>query len=164
MTEKYRAIDIANYILWYANTKHKNEKVTALKLHKILYYVAAKYMKTYNEPLFDEKIEKWLYGPVTPSVYQVFKGRGYNHLASPEPQIEITENGLKFISFEENSIGNEEHRKLFNDVIDELISKTANALVQKTHDESAWKDNKNLIEHGVRHLEYSNEELKEADI
>lgn len=163
MTSKYKAIDVANYILWYANENHKNAMVTALKLHKLVYYVAARYANDFNEFLFEEKIEKWQYGPVTPSVYHAFKGRGYNHISKPAAKFEFTEEGFKQVEFDSDAIDAEE-KTLFNEVIDQLINKTARYLVEATHREDAWKNNKQEILGGTRDLPYSLEELKKATI
>ncbi len=40
-----------------------------MKLHKLLYYAAGWHLGFTGEPLFDEDIEAWQYGPVVPSIY-----------------------------------------------------------------------------------------------
>lgn len=162
MVRKYQAIDIANYILWYANEHYSGTRVTALKLHKLLYYVAAKYYYEREEFLFDEKIEKWQYGPVTPSVYHAFKGRGYSHLPGPAPEFEITSSGVSLKTFVADDVMDKEDRELFDKVIDLLIDKTAAQLVEMTHEEPAWSDNEKEIYQGKRNLEYTGLELKES--
>lgn len=163
MASQYKAIDVANYILSYVNDKHEGAMVTALKLHKLVYYVAAKYAKVYKNFLFDEKIEKWQYGPVTPSVYHAFKGRGYNHISKPTAKFEFTAEGFKQVEFDPDIIAPKD-KELFDEVINQLVHKTARELVEATHQEAAWKDNESRILGGVRNLTYDLSELKSANL
>lgn len=166
MTMKYKAIDVANYILWYVNEddKHKNKVlVSALKLHKLVYYVAVKYAQTFNKPLFEEKIEKWQYGPVTPSVYHAFKGRGYNHISKTAAQFELADGEFKRKEFTPD-IFDETDKEMIQDLIDMLVGKSARELVDATHREAAWKDNEREILSGVRDLTYDLLELQAAVI
>ena len=81
MIYKYNALDIANYIIWYANENRKDiQDITNLKLQKLLYYVAANYYILYDKRLFEEQIEKRKYGPAVQSVYQTFKYYSYGHI------------------------------------------------------------------------------------
>lgn len=164
MAKQYTAIDIANYILWYINKHLKDSgKLTSLKLQKILYYVAAEYIKIHKKPLFDEKIEKWQYGPVTPSVYHAFKGYGYNHIDTPIIQFELTENGFQNREFDSDHFASDD-KKFFDDVINRLANKSARDLVEATHKEFAWDNYKEQINNGYRSLKYTNEELQKAEI
>ncbi len=68
---KVRAMDLAKYIVAYE--KENNRKIDNLRLQKLLYFVQAKFLNTIGEPIFDERIEAWTYGPVVPDVYHEFK-------------------------------------------------------------------------------------------
>ena len=62
----------------YAVIKHimsQKGEMTAMKLHKLLYYCQAWSLVWDEEPLFDQKIEAWANGPVIPVVYQHHRGR-----------------------------------------------------------------------------------------
>lgn len=65
---------VANDILKLAKEEHIN--ITPLKLQKIMYFLAGKYIADTGEPLFTEHFRAWLYGPVLPSVYQEFRSYG----------------------------------------------------------------------------------------
>jgi len=52
------------------------DPITNLKLQKLLYYAQAWCLALYNKPLFGEKIEAWVYGPVVAEVYRAFKNFG----------------------------------------------------------------------------------------
>ncbi len=47
--------------------------ITNLKLQKLLYYSQAWYLAIVDRPLFDERIEAWVHGPVVPPVFGSFK-------------------------------------------------------------------------------------------
>lgn len=48
--------------------------VTAMKLQKLLYYCQAWSLVWDEAPLFSEKIEAWVNGPIVPPIYQLHKG------------------------------------------------------------------------------------------
>ena len=58
-----RACDVAAYIL------EKQGPVTHLKLQKLVYYAQAWSLVWDEEPLFRDRIEAWVGGPVVPSLY-----------------------------------------------------------------------------------------------
>ena len=54
-----KALDVANYIVDFVSKHHASEKLTHVKLQKIIYYSYATFLKEKRESLFPEKIEKW---------------------------------------------------------------------------------------------------------
>lgn len=62
---------LANSIL--KRAFEERERITPMKLQKLLYFVYRDYLQTTGEPLFTEQFETWQYGPVLPSVYDEFK-------------------------------------------------------------------------------------------
>jgi uncharacterized phage-associated protein len=50
--------------------------LTNLKLQKILYYMQGWHLGLYTNPLFDDKFEAWVRGPVVPAVYHTYKKYG----------------------------------------------------------------------------------------
>jgi uncharacterized phage-associated protein len=63
------AHDIANYIL------RKLGRMTAMKLQKLVYYSQAWSLVWDEKPLFRERIEAWVNGPVVPNLYRVHRGQ-----------------------------------------------------------------------------------------
>lgn len=53
-----------------------NNDLTNLKLQKLLYFAQAKHLRDTGEPLFDDDIEAWKYGPVVRGVYNWLKDCG----------------------------------------------------------------------------------------
>lgn len=62
------AHDVAAYIL------QKQGEMTAMKLEKLVYYSQAWSLVWDDEPLFKERIEAWVNGPVIPSLYRLHRG------------------------------------------------------------------------------------------
>lgn len=67
----YKASDIAKKLIFKAQNDEPNggEKLTNLKLQKLLYYQQGFHLAVFGIPLFNEDVEAWMYGPVVPDVY-----------------------------------------------------------------------------------------------
>ena len=72
---KYKALDIANYFLLKAD-QEEQEFLSNLKLQKLIYYAQGLHLIIHGEPLFNDKIVAWQYGPVVPDLYHQFKNYG----------------------------------------------------------------------------------------
>jgi uncharacterized phage-associated protein len=66
------AKNVADYIVAVAHDA--GDPISNLKLQKLLYYSQGWHLALKDEPLFDERIEAWVHGPVVPPVYGQFKG------------------------------------------------------------------------------------------
>ena len=65
--------DVAAYIM------QEKGQMTAMKLHKLLYYSQAWHLVWEEEPLFGAEIQAWAEGPVVPMIYQSHRGRFMLH-------------------------------------------------------------------------------------
>lgn len=65
---------VANYFLELADAK--GESISPMKLQKLVYYAHGWYAGYTQQPLIDEAVEAWQYGPVIPSLYHEFKRFG----------------------------------------------------------------------------------------
>ena len=65
---------VANSILDVASKD--NQRISPMKLQKLIYFVYKRYLQENDRPLFDEYFEVWQFGPVLPSVYHEFKAYG----------------------------------------------------------------------------------------
>jgi uncharacterized phage-associated protein len=63
------ANDIAAYII------QKHGPISAMKFQKLLYYSQAWALVWDEKPLFQERIEAWINGPVIPDIYELHKGQ-----------------------------------------------------------------------------------------
>ena len=73
--------DVAKYIL------DQTGQVTAMKLQKLCYYAQAWSLIWDEKPLFEERIEAWVNGPVISDLYQWHKG-SYSIANVPQGNIE----------------------------------------------------------------------------
>lgn len=120
----YRAIDIANKLIFLAQEDEPNggERLTNLKLQKLLYYQQGYHLAVFGTPLFDEQIEAWMYGPVVPYVYREFSKWGADTLP------EVTE----------PIVLEDEEEDLFKEVFDAYREFSAIGLMNRTHQEKPW--------------------------
>jgi len=80
----YNTTTIANYFI---QEKAKFGKLTSMKLIKLVYLAYAWYitLKGKENPLTNEKVQAWKYGPVFPSLYKVIKSEGKIDVDRPLP-------------------------------------------------------------------------------
>ena len=67
----YAPMDVANAFIRMG--LEKNQPVTHMKLHKLLYYAQGYYLAQFDQRLFNGAFKKWQFGPVCPGVYKVLK-------------------------------------------------------------------------------------------
>ena len=80
----YPAKAIANYFIRAAE-KDNIIDLSLMKLMKLVYYAHGWHLGFYGNPLINETIEAWDYGPVIPVLYHQFKQYGSDHIRSPAP-------------------------------------------------------------------------------
>lgn len=83
MKKPITVFDVANYFLHIVD-REAGSSITHLKLQKLVYYAQAWHLVFTGRPLFNERIEAWVHGPVCPDLYERFKGSGYSNLPAPE--------------------------------------------------------------------------------
>lgn len=59
-----------------------NEPITQLELHKLVYAAHGWHLGILGEPLFDDRIEAWDYGPVVPSLRHSLRAFGADHITT----------------------------------------------------------------------------------
>ncbi|HBZ67575.1 MAG TPA: alpha/beta hydrolase [Bacteroidales bacterium] len=122
----YNVLDIANKILVQPLKSEGDELITNMKLQKLLYYMQGFHLALFDgNPLFDEEIEAWMYGPVVPSMYRHFS--------------KYTNNGIKpdVLLDQVISLTNDEEA-LFKEVFRVYGAYSAIGLMQLTHSEEPW--------------------------
>ncbi len=118
--------------------EEKQKEISPIKLQKALYFLFAYWGGTvrksktfpnlveedfskYNEYLFDDEIEAWVYGPVVPAVYH-------------------EENILSFYN-KDLFKGKEKIKEFVDGLLDELFVSNDFTLVEISHKDNAWKNN-----------------------
>ena len=115
-----RANLVADYLL--SECRERGEVLTNLKLQKLLYYADAWYLALRGRPLFRERFQAWVHGPVLYSEYRRFKDYQWRPISE-----EIERPAL--------SPSVEQH---LDEIIDLFGSETAVALELMTHRERPW--------------------------
>jgi uncharacterized phage-associated protein len=93
---KYSAKAVANKFIDIA--KEKGSPITPMKLQKLVYFAHGWYLSLTNgQPLIDEKIEAWRYGPVVPSLYHEFKSHGNRPIEMHATDLQIDE-GFRIVT------------------------------------------------------------------
>lgn len=113
-------LDVAAYIL------ERHGPMTAMKLHKLLYYSQAWHLVWDEEPLFGARIEAWRQGPVIPDVYRCHRG-AFNLSKAPLAG------------------GNSEHlaqneAETIEAILRDYGDWTAYELSRRSHNEPPWKE------------------------
>lgn len=147
---KYKALDIARYIINY--TIEKDNPISNLQLQKIIYYVQAAFLIETGDVAFDEKILNWSYGPVVEEVYREYRTYGYLPISNKQEKYTNvfydSNDGkvkIRYKTFKESQFM-ESHKKIINKIIDTYMYTDAFDLVEKTHQEDPWrKSNQNDV-------------------
>lgn len=122
----YKALDIAKKLIFKAQNDEPNggERLTNLKLQKLLYYQQGFHLAAFGTPLFAEDVEAWMYGPVVPVVYDTFSEYGSSALPKEKYDTPLQD----------------EEEVLFNEVYDAYREFSAIGLMNRTHTEKPWID------------------------
>lgn len=83
--KKLPPLEVANAII--AIAYEANSPVSHLKLQKLVYYAHGWWLALTDEPLINESIAAWRYGPVVESLYHVFKHFGAAPIYATEPSV-----------------------------------------------------------------------------
>lgn len=130
---------LACYIVNYYKDKFNKDEISPLKLQKTLYFCFAYWggfirknnsysdetkeiTLNYEENLFSNKIEAWVYGPVVPEVYQAYHT---NELVKYEDKNLF--DGMKYL------------QEYINNVLDDVLPLNDFKLVEISHEDQCWK-------------------------
>lgn len=111
--------DVAHYIL------KKTGRIQAIKLQKLCYFAQGWHLTWLGDPLFDDEIKAWRYGPVVYTLYREHIGsRHLNRWDFAEPDV---------------SHLNETQKKLIDMVIRTNEHKSGIDLIREVHMHDIWK-------------------------
>jgi len=117
--------DVADYFLA-KTTLEEDELMSNLKLQKLLYYIQGFHLALFDNPIFDDEIEAWRHGPVTPTIYHAFKSNGSNPILCDECNKDF------------EVLFSPEQRELLDEVYDVFGQYSAWRLRDMTHEEPTW--------------------------
>jgi uncharacterized phage-associated protein len=116
-------LNVARYFIVRAYEDGMEAEITNMKVQKLLYYTQCLHLALYNEPLFDDVIQAWRYGPVCPSAYRFYNEFEANQLPIPSKELQIPD----------------EKKKLLEEVWKYFGGYHAYGLSAMTHSEIPWK-------------------------
>lgn len=119
MKDAVHVREVAAYVL------REQGGMSTFKLQKLCYYAQAWHVTLFGRPLFGERIEAWVNGPVAPALYQLHRGRYV--VADGEVQ-----GDLQCLSSVQ--------RDLIDQVLDIYGPLSPVDLVERTHAEDPWRD------------------------
>jgi len=113
----YSIFEIANWFL-------EKEPMTHKKLQKLCYYAQAWSYALRNTPIMDSDFQAWIHGPVSPILFQKYKGTAFEELMPDKNYINpnLTNEELEFL----------------NNVWETYGDSTGNSLEVLTHKELPW--------------------------
>lgn len=123
----HSALSIANAFLDVAKAEGKG--ISPMKLQKLVYYAHGWYLGLFGEPLIDETIEAWKYGPVIQPIYHEFKCFGSSDIACPATVLDLD----TFDLIEPRPEGDEDVLALIKTIWHEYGKFTALKLSSMTH-------------------------------
>lgn len=135
----YSAKSIANFFLEQA--RKGGIPVTPMKLQKLVYYAHGWFSGHTGQPLIDETIEAWQYGPVIQSLYHEFKQYGAQPIHRPATDFDLD----RFEPVEVPVPEDEAVRKFLMAIWNSYSKFTGIALSEMTHAvgspwDIAWKE------------------------
>ena len=71
MFKSYNPLNITNNFI--DRSINERERLSPMKLQKLMYFLYRDYLKATQTPLFSERFEAWKYGPVLHSVYDEYR-------------------------------------------------------------------------------------------
>ena len=77
-------LDVARYFIFRAYEDGRESLMTNMKVQKLLYYTQSLHLALFDEPLFDDEIQAWRYGPVCPPAYRFYSKFESEQLPIPD--------------------------------------------------------------------------------
>lgn len=77
----YSARAVANTVIELA-VKHGIHDLSPMKLQCLIFFIQSWHLKLYNQPLFNDLIERWGGGPMVRDIHNEFQTFGSSHITS----------------------------------------------------------------------------------
>lgn len=119
--------DVCDYVIF--RVCNGGSSLTELKLQKLLYYVQAWHLAFFGEPLFVQRFQAWVHGPVCRAIYDRFG-------ATKSLYSTVTLEDIH-PEFKPASVA-EQHRAHIDSVLEVYAGFTGTQLEEMTHQEGPW--------------------------
>ena len=114
------AASVARYILRFF--QQAEDPISNLKLQKLIYYCQGWHLAIRSAPLFADRLEAWVHGPVQPSVYGAYKHYRWSPITEDVAEVVLAP----------------EERSVVDDVLAVYGGDSGYALELRTHNEEPW--------------------------
>lgn len=115
-------IDIAQYVC------DNLGEITSMKLQKLIYYCQAWSLVWDEQPLFENEIKAWVYGPVIPDLYGMHR-----------KMFKVNSSVFKNLGSDSNSL-NDKEKETIDAVLKYYGDKSSQWLIELSHLEKPWID------------------------
>ena len=141
--------DVAAYIMKkYAPMARKHGPISAMKLQKLVYYSQAWSLVWDEKPLFKEKIEAWVFGPVVRTLFDMNRGLYKPRKIGPD--------------MGDPEKLNEDQQETVDLIVRDYGKLTPEELTGLTHQEPPWQKARNRA--GLKPLERGSEKILHKDM
>lgn len=89
------AASVARYILRFF--QQAGDPISNLKLQKLLYYSQGWHLAVRGTPLFSDRLEAWVHGPVQPGVYGTYKHNRWSAITEDVAEVTLTSEEKPFV-------------------------------------------------------------------
>lgn len=118
------ALDVAHCLIVLAAAEPEPERLTNLRLQKLLYYVQGWSLAHRGRPMFSDEIQAWKYGPVVPTVYRRLQSNNDKPISPRGIKCEMSKLDVAFVA----------------SVWEDYKTYSAVGLLRMTHKEAPWID------------------------
>lgn len=119
---------ICDYVIFRLKSE-ENVPLSNIKLQKLLYYIQAWNLAFFKKPLFDDKFEAWIHGPVNTTIYNRFNPTKY--IFSEIYSSDIIEENI-------SEILSEDEKRHINIVLESYAKYSGVELEDMSHKEEPW--------------------------
>lgn len=91
------ARDIAAFLLQLSSREEEPTLITQMHLHKLMYYVQGWSLAMRGNPMFPDRIEAWVHGPVVRSVYPLYADFENKPIEAPECPVSLSTEDEAFV-------------------------------------------------------------------
>ncbi len=160
LSPPYKAKAIANYFL--ARAEAEGEKLTPMKLQKLIYFAHGWCLGLTGKPLIDELVQAWDFGPVIRTVYDAFKAFGADPIKGRATSVDFFAEENPRIVVPEVSSSDQQTRTLLDRVWAVYKPMTAYQLSNLTHQSGTPWDVAHSKYRGIRNAVIEDETIKAA--
>ncbi len=80
----FDCLQVARFFILRAYEDGREDQMTNMKVQKLLYYAQSLHLALFDEPLFEDEIQAWRYGPVCPPAYRFYSQFEAEQLPMPD--------------------------------------------------------------------------------